>query len=76
MNIQYPLLELGLDHLGVKAILDLWFVFGAERTLPSQTPTFAPEIFLAPSPRFRRQNLLKPAISVGELSVSRSNGRR
>lgn len=30
MSVQYPFLELGLEHLTVKAILDLWFVFGAE----------------------------------------------
>lgn len=30
MSVQYPFLELGLDHLAVKAIVDLWFVFGAE----------------------------------------------
>lgn len=30
MGVQYPFLELGLDHLAVKAIIDLWFVFAAE----------------------------------------------
>lgn len=30
MGVQYPFLELGLEHLAVKAIIDLWFVFGAE----------------------------------------------
>lgn len=30
MSMQYPFLELGSDHMAVKAINDLWFVFGAE----------------------------------------------
>lgn len=30
MGVQYPFLELGLEHLAVRAIIDLWFVFGAE----------------------------------------------
>lgn len=30
MNLHYPTLELGLDHVAVKAINDLWFMFGLE----------------------------------------------
>lgn len=30
MGLQYPNLELALDHMAVRAINDLWFVFGTE----------------------------------------------
>jgi hypothetical protein len=30
MGLQYPTLDLALDHVAVKAINDLWFVFGTE----------------------------------------------
>jgi hypothetical protein len=30
MDLQYPTLNMALDHVAVKAINDLWFVFGTE----------------------------------------------
>ena len=41
MQMQYPALDLGLNHLAVKAINDLWFVFGVEMAVVGVMLLFA-----------------------------------
>lgn len=41
MRMQYPALDLALDHLAVKAINDLWFVFGVEMAVVGMMLLFA-----------------------------------